>query len=117
MRPRRRPSCRAIRAVTLSAADPTPLPGRETGLRPHSVPQGFPLRHGRACPGYPLATPMRSKGVDTRHKAGHDGGEVEEGAAAAPRPTRLHTPLWPGLPPPHTVILGLGPRIHAFDRR
>jgi putative endonuclease len=33
-------------------------------------------RHGRACPGHPrLAYLPRRKGVDARHKAGHDGVE------------------------------------------
>jgi hypothetical protein len=32
-----------------------------------------PVRHGRACPGHPrLASCKDKKGVDARHKAGHD---------------------------------------------
>src|SRR5581483_12218741 len=34
------------------------------------------VRHGRACPGHPrlkLLLPHTKKGMDARHKAGHDG--------------------------------------------
>jgi hypothetical protein len=46
------------------------MPGMKYGAYQADAPTQ--RRHGRACPGHPrLVSPLK-KGVDARHKAGHD---------------------------------------------